>query len=71
MKLNIELDRRADGAWMARVLEMPGIRAIGEDRVDAFRRVQARALRLLAARLELGDAIPDGGPALELAFTLV
>jgi predicted RNase H-like HicB family nuclease len=53
------------------VLELPGVAARGEDRLDAFRRAQVLALRELAARLEQGAPIPGAPAELALAFSLV
>ena len=70
MRLNIELAREADGRWLAAVLELPGVAARGDDRLDAFRRAEALALRELAARLEHGP-IPGAPAELALAFSVV
>jgi len=59
MNLQIELEREDDGRWIAEVLELPGVMTYGKDRGDAIAQVQALALRVLADRLEHGDAAPD------------
>jgi predicted RNase H-like HicB family nuclease len=59
MNLQIELEREADGRWMAEVPELPGVLTYGKDRGDAIAQVQALALRVLADRLEHGEAAPD------------
>jgi predicted RNase H-like HicB family nuclease len=71
MRLNIELEREADGRWLAAVVELPGVAARGIDRLDAFRRAEALALRELAARLEQGAPIPGAPAELALAFSVV
>lgn len=71
MRLNIELAREEDGRWLAAVLELPGVAARGDDRLDAFRRAQVLALRELAARLEQGTPIPGAPAELALAFSVV
>jgi len=71
MRLNIELLREEDGRWLAAVLELPGIEVRGEDRLDAFRRAEAQALRVLAARLEQGKPIPGAPAELAVAFAVV
>jgi predicted RNase H-like HicB family nuclease len=48
----IELEREADGRWIAEVVELPGVLAYGESQDDAIARVQALALRVVADRLE-------------------
>jgi len=59
MNLQIELEREDDGRWIAEVPELPGVMTYGKDRGDAIAQVQALALRVLADRLEHGDAAPD------------
>ena len=59
MNLKIELEREDDGRWIAEVPELPGVMTYGKDRGDAIAQVQALALRVLADRLEHGDAAPD------------
>lgn len=52
----IEVDREDDGRWMAEVRDLPGVMAYGQNRDDVLTRVQALALRVLAERLEHGEA---------------
>jgi predicted RNase H-like HicB family nuclease len=52
----IELEREADGRWIAEVVELPGVLAYGSSQDDAISRVQALALRVVADRLEHEDA---------------
>ena len=59
MKLLIELDREKDGRWIAEVPELAGVLAYGQTREDALARVQALALRVIAERLEHGEAAPE------------
>ena len=59
MNLKIELEREDDGRWVAEVPELPGVMTYGKDRGDALAQVQALALRVLADRLEHGEAAPD------------
>ena len=58
MKLNVALERTESGSWVAQVVELPGVRALGEDRLDAVRRVQARVLRFMARQLEESTPSP-------------
>ncbi len=51
----IEIDREADGRFLAEVQELPGVLAYGETADDALAHVQALALRVLADRLEQGE----------------
>ena len=59
MILHIELDQETDGRWVAEVTDLPGVLAYGVSRPDAVARVQALALRVLAERLEHGEAVPE------------
>ena len=55
----IEVERETDGRWLAEVLELPGVLAYGDSPEEARSRVQALALRVVADRLEHGEAGPD------------
>ncbi|MDH4043425.1 MAG: type II toxin-antitoxin system HicB family antitoxin [Gemmatimonadota bacterium] len=59
MKLQIELEREADGRWIAEVPDLAGVMAYGQTRDEALARVQALALRVIAERLEHGEASPS------------
>jgi len=52
----IELEREADGRWLAEVPTLPGVLCYGQDRDEAVTKVQALALRVLAERLEHREA---------------
>jgi predicted RNase H-like HicB family nuclease len=54
----IEVEVEADGRWIAEVVALPGALAYGTTREDALAKVKALALRVLADRLEHGEAIP-------------
>ena len=60
-----ELEREEDGRWLAEVIELPGVLAYGETQEAALSRVQALALRVIAERLEHGEA---GSELLSIAF---
>jgi predicted RNase H-like HicB family nuclease len=55
----IEIEREADGRWIADVPELPGVHTYGTSRDDAIAHVQALALRVLADRLEHSEAAPS------------
>jgi len=57
--LSVEIDREEDGRWIAEVPDLPGVMMYGQTREEAVARVQALALRVLADRLEHGEAIPE------------
>ena len=59
MNLRLEVEQEADGRWLAEVPELPGSLVYGVTRGDAVARVQALALRVLAERLEHGEAVPE------------
>jgi predicted RNase H-like HicB family nuclease len=53
----IELEQEADGRWLAEVAALPGVATYGVSKTDAVAKVQALALRVLAERLEHGEAV--------------
>ena len=55
----VEVEQEVDGRWLAEVVELPGVLAYGETEQAALSRVQALALRVIAERLEHGEAGPD------------
>ena len=59
MKFQIEIDQEADGRWLAEVETLPGVLAYGTTRTDAIAHVQALALRVLAERLDHGEAVAE------------
>lgn len=56
MKLTIETDREDDGRWIAEVPELSGVLVYAETEAQAKARAEALALRVLAERLENGEA---------------
>lgn len=58
-KLAIALEHEDDGRWIAEVPALPGVLAYGNSREEALTRVEALALRVLADRLEHGEAVPE------------
>jgi predicted RNase H-like HicB family nuclease len=59
MTFKVEIEQEDDGRWLAEVLELPGVLAYGATPDEARAKVQALALRVLADRLEHGEAGPD------------
>ena len=59
MKLTVETEREEDGRWIAEVPDLPGVLAYGATEPEARARAQALALRVVADRLEHGEASPD------------
>ena len=56
--MKIEIEREEDGRWIAEVTDLPGVMAYGRARQEAISKVQALALRVIADRLDNGEAIP-------------
>ena len=56
MTFTLETEQEADGRWLAEVPELPGTMAYGATQAEAQARTQALALRVLADRLEHGEA---------------
>ncbi|GIK39370.1 MAG: hypothetical protein BroJett011_32030 [Chloroflexota bacterium] len=61
MQFTIEYEQEEDGRWLAEVLELPGVLAYGQTAQQAIARVEALALRVLADRLEHGEAVATMG----------
>jgi predicted RNase H-like HicB family nuclease len=59
MTFLIEIEQEQDGRWIAEVLDLPGVLAYGQTADEAKAKVQALALRVVADRLEHGEAGPD------------
>ena len=59
MTFQIEIEEEADGRWLAEVATLPGVMTYGVTQTDAVAKVQALALRVLAERLEHGEAVPE------------
>jgi predicted RNase H-like HicB family nuclease len=65
MTFFIETEQETDGRWIAEVVELPGVMAYGQTLEEAKARVQALALRVVAARIEHGEA---GAELLNISF---
>jgi predicted RNase H-like HicB family nuclease len=63
MKYSVEFDQEEDGRWIAEVPDLPGVMVYGATREEAFRGVEALALRVLADRIEHGE-FPTGSISL-------
>lgn len=59
MRFRVEVEREEDGRWLAEVPELPGVLAYGSSASEAQAKVQALALRVVADRLEHGEAGPE------------
>ena len=66
MQLTIEIELEDDGRWIAEVPALPGVLTYGATRSEVIACVQALALRVVAERLEHGEAPPE---LMEVAFS--
>ena len=57
--MTIETEREADGSWIAKVSELPGVMVYGVTEAEARAKVTALAWRVLVDRLEMGEAVLD------------
>ena len=60
MQFTLEVEREADGRWLAEVAQLPGALAYGNSANEAMAKAEALALRALAEQLEHGEAKPVG-----------
>jgi predicted RNase H-like HicB family nuclease len=58
-QFRIELEQEEDGRWIGEVPSLPGVMAYGPSRTEALAAVQAITLRVLADRLEHGEAVSE------------
>ena len=65
--MKIEIEREVDGRWIAEVADLSGVMAYGENRAEAIAKVQALALRVIADRLEHGEAVPELAEVFQIA----
>lgn len=59
LTLTIETEQETDGRWIAEVMEIPEALVYGATTDEAVAQVQALALRVVAERLEHGEADPE------------
>ena len=58
MNYTIECEQEDDGRWLAEVLELPGVLTYGATKDEAIVKAETLALRVIAERLEQGEARP-------------
>lgn len=63
MKLRVETELETDGRWIAEVTELPGVLSYGASREEAVMKAKALALRVIADRIEHGEAVPESAEA--------
>jgi predicted RNase H-like HicB family nuclease len=59
MNFRVEIEQENDGRWIAEVIDLPGVLVYGNTSEEAQAKVQALALRVVADRLEHGEAGPE------------
>jgi predicted RNase H-like HicB family nuclease len=52
VKFNLEIEREADGRWIAEIVDLPGVMAYGQTKAEARAHASALALRVVADRIE-------------------
>jgi predicted RNase H-like HicB family nuclease len=57
--MKIEIEREDDGRWLAEIPELSGVLVYGTTREEAIARAEALALRVIADRLDHGEAVPE------------
>ena len=58
MQLTLEVEREEDGRWLAEVPQLSGVLAYGTTQAEAMSKAEVLALRVLAERIEHGEAKP-------------
>ena len=56
--LKVDFYREDDGRWLANIPALPGVMTYGRTRRQALAAAEALALRVIADRLEHGEALP-------------
>ena len=64
--MRVEVEREADGRWIAEVPELPGAIAYDAWKTEAVAKVEALVLRALADKIEHGEE----APGIERVFTV-
>ncbi len=59
MCLTVSLELEDDGRWIAEVPELPGVLVYGTTQDDAIAKAKVLSLRVLADRIEHGEAVPE------------
>jgi predicted RNase H-like HicB family nuclease len=57
--LQIQTEREDDGRWLAEVPALPGVMSYGVTNTEARAKATALALRVIAERVENGEALPN------------
>jgi predicted RNase H-like HicB family nuclease len=62
--LKIEIEREADGRWIAEISALPGVMAYGTTEAEARAHTIALALRVIADRIDNGEPVPEEAQSL-------
>ena len=57
--LTIDTEQEDGGRWVAEIGALPGVMAYGVTEAEARQKAAALAFRVIADRLEHGEAVPD------------
>ncbi len=57
--MRVEVEREHDGRWIGEVPILPGVLAYGVSEHEARKKAEALALRVIADRIEHGEAVPE------------
>jgi predicted RNase H-like HicB family nuclease len=57
--MRVEIEKEADGRWIAEVPALPGAMAYGATKDEAVAKVEALVLRVLADKLDHGEETPE------------
>lgn len=67
INMTIDLDREADGRWIADTLELPGVMCYGQTREEAISKVELLAIESITDRIAHSELAPA---ALDIAFSI-
>lgn len=70
MPFSVEIEQEEDGRWLSEIPELPGVLAYGQTRAEAILRAQVLALRVIADRIEHGEALPQKVDVLPQVFSV-
>jgi predicted RNase H-like HicB family nuclease len=56
--LRVEVEQEADGRWIGEVPALPGVLAYGASASEARSKAEALAFRVIADRIDHGEAVP-------------
>lgn len=56
--MRIEVEQEEDGRWLGEIPDLPGVMAYGQTLEETVAQAKAMPLRVMADRLEHGEAVP-------------